>query len=66
MDVLVAAENTRQYPRAAVTKIGKPKYVPRITPHVAPIANSGVTSPPLKPIPVQIAVKIIFNIKSYI
>ena len=64
MYVLVAAENTKQYPNAAVTKIGKPSQVPKITPQVAPIANNGVTSPPLKPIPVQIAVNIIFNIKS--
>ena len=64
MYVLVAAENTKQYPNAAVTKIGKPNQVPKITPQVAPIANNGVTSPPLKPIPVQMAVNIIFSIKS--
>ena len=64
MYVLVAAENTKQYPKAAVTRIGSPNQTPRITPQVAPIANNGVTSPPLKPIPVQIAVNIIFNIKS--
>ena len=64
MYVLVAAENTKQYPKAAVTKIGRPNQVPKITPQVAPIANNGVTSPPLKPIPVQTAVNTIFSIKS--
>lgn len=64
MYVLVVAENTKQYPRAAVTKIGRPNQVPKITPQVAPIANNGVTSPPLKPIPVQMAVNTIFSIKS--
>ena len=44
--------------------IGKPIYPASTTPKLAPIANNGVTSPPLKPIAVQRAVNISFNIKS--
>ena len=36
-----------------------------INTQLAPIANNGVTSPPLKPIAVHIAVNINFKIKSY-
>ena len=44
--------------------IGKPIYPASTTPKLAPIANNGVTSPPLNPIAVQRAVNISFNIKS--
>lgn len=54
-----------QYPKPATINTGRPNHIPNTTPQLAPIANNGVTSPPLKPIAVQIAVNINFKIKSY-
>ena len=58
--VFVAEENTKQYPKPATINTGSPSHIPNTTPQLAPIANNGVTSPPLKPIAVHIAVNINF------
>ena len=44
--VLVALPNTAAYPSAAVSCTGKPTIPDSSTPSVAPMENSGVTSPP--------------------
>ena len=62
--VFVAEENTKQYPNPAISKTGSPNHIPKITPQLAPIANKGVTSPPLKPTAVHNAVNNNFKMKS--
>ena len=44
--VLVAVPNTAQYPRAAASSVGRPSNPAKTAPELAPIAKSGVTSPP--------------------
>lgn len=44
--VLVAVPNTAQYPRAATSSVGRPSNPAKTAPELAPIAKSGVTSPP--------------------
>src|SRR5215207_7386478 len=46
---LAAPANTATKPTAAITSVGTPSRCPIVTPRVAPITNSGVTSPPWKP-----------------
>ena len=60
----VADANTNTYPSAAVNKGSMPKKVPIVIPNVAPIENSGVTSPPWNPIEIQKVVANNFKIKS--
>ncbi len=62
--VLVAEANTKQYPKATTIIVGNEKIKLITTPKLAPIAKSGVTSPPLKPTAVHKAVNINFKIKS--
>ena len=49
--VLVAPANTATKPMAAMSWTGTPSSCPWVAPSVAPITNSGVTSPPGKPDP---------------
>lgn len=51
-------------PTAAQTEGENPTIFPKRHQKVAPIKNVGTISPPRKPAPIVIAVKIIFNIKA--
>jgi len=63
--VFAAAENTATKPIPASRPTGNGKNKDKALPKVAPIKNSGVTSPPLKPKPSVIAVRRILKIKSW-
>ena len=62
--VFAAAENTATKPIPASRPTGNGKNKDKALPKVAPIKNSGVTSPPLKPKPSVIAVRRILKRKS--
>src|SRR5262245_46954789 len=47
--VLVAPQNTARNPSAANKSTGAPSSHASVLPNAAPMKNSGVTSPPLKP-----------------
>src|SRR5450432_3646163 len=59
--VLVAPANTATKPSAANKSTGAPSSHASVFPNAAPIKNSGVTSPPLKPALRVTAVKRIFH-----
>ena len=61
MGVLVAPANTAIKPSPANRSTGAPVNDAMVLPNAAPIKKSGVTSPPLKPIPKVMAVKRIFH-----
>lgn len=56
MGVLVAPAKTAIKPSPANKSTGAPVNTAMVLPKAAPIKNSGVTSPPLKPIPNVMAV----------
>ena len=64
--VLIAPANTatKHIPINDAVGNGNSKLI--VLPSVAPIKNSGVTSPPLKPAPIVTTVNMIFMAKSYI
>lgn len=59
--VLAAPANTETNPIAARSPTGKGISPASALPNVAPMKNKGVTSPPLKPVPMVTAVNRIFN-----
>src|SRR3954463_16142628 len=59
--VLVAPANAPTNPTAAPTAGSSPMAGARADPAVAPTTNSGVTSPPTKPVPRHTAVKTILR-----
>lgn len=61
---LVTPQKRDIIPRAAQNDGDIPSILPRTHPRVAPIKNEGTISPPLKPAPRVIAVKIIFNMNA--
>ena len=61
----VTPQKTEIIPTAEQRDGENPKIWPNKQPNVAPTKNEGTISPPLKPEPMVIAVKIILRKKSY-
>lgn len=62
--VFVAPPKTAAYPRAAASGRGTPTIAATAVPRVAPMVNSGVTSPPWNPTESVMMVNSIFRIQS--
>ena len=61
--VLVAPANTATEPTMANTATFAPMRLANVAPAIAPVASSGITSPPTKPVPIVSAVKNNFTSK---
>lgn len=64
MGALVAPQKTEPMPIAEQRLVSRPVILPNKQPKQAPIKKDGTISPPLKPAPKVITVKIIFNKKA--